>query len=181
MKLRVCKSRRELIALLLERQDELNISASTIDGIAGVADSYTSKCLSLTPAKNIGPIALGAILGALALKIVKIEIAEDPEAAAAVSGRWTPRKRRPNHRKPARSAQWCSANHNEPEFNFGNTGEPDMANRMIGVRLDPELDERLKIAAEKDRRPVSQFVRNVLSDALAKSEPPTDPKSEVTA
>ena len=183
MKLRVCKSRGELIAFLLERQNELNISAATNDGIAGIADSYTSKCLSLTPTRNLGPIALGAILGALGLGIVEIIIREDPQAVAKVAKRWTPRKRSPNRKRapePA-PAQLCSANHREPEFNFDNDGDADMANRMIGVRLDPELDERLKIAAEIDRRPVSQFVRNVLSDALDKPDQAPSTKPEVAA
>lgn len=177
MKLRVCKSRGELIALLLERQDELNISAATIDGIAGLADAYTGKVLSLTPAKNLGPIALGAILGALGLGIVEIVIREDPQAVAAVSGRWVRRRRRPNRKKPApEAAQWCVVKPAQPEFNFDNE-EADM--RMIGVRVDAELDERLKIAAEKERRPISQFVRNVLTDALDKPEQPANAKPEL--
>jgi hypothetical protein len=180
MKLRVCKSRGELIQLLLERQDELNISAATVDAISGLADGYTSKVLCITPTKNLGPIALGAILGALALKIVKIEIGVDPEAAVVVSGRWTPRKRRPNRKKAPEPAQWCVVKQPQPEFNFDNE-ETDMANRMIGVRVDPELEARLKVAADKERRPVSQFVRNVLSDALDKPAQPASPKPEVAA
>lgn len=178
MKLRVCKSREELIAVLLERQDELNVSAATIDGIAGLADSYTSKCLCVTPSRNLGPIALGAILGALGLGIVEIVIREDPQAVARVSGRWTPRKRRAQRKAAPEPAEWCVAKAEQTAFNFDSTGEADMANKMIGVRVDPELEARLKAAAERDRRKMSDYVRLTLSDALDKQ---TNPEPKVTA
>jgi hypothetical protein len=129
VRMRTIRSREELLAVLREQQQALNISCGTIEGIAGLADGYVSKVLSLTPAKNLGPIALGAILGALALKIVKIEIGEDPEATAAVSGRWTPRKRRPNWKKPP---VWCvvaNSGEAQPSFEFVHQeGSPDVAN-----------------------------------------------------
>jgi hypothetical protein len=89
----------ELRELLSDRADELNISRATLDGIAGVPDRYSQKLLSARPIRNFGPTSLAAILGALALKIVRVEIAEDPEAAARVSGRWVPRRRRPNPKR----------------------------------------------------------------------------------
>ena len=180
MKLRVCKSREDLIAVLLERQDELNISASTIDGIAGLADSYTSKCLCVTPSRNLGPVALGAILGALGLGIVEIVIREDPEAVARVSGRWVPRKRRAQRKAAPEPAEWCLAKPAQTAFNFESTREADMANKMIGVRVDPELEARLKAAAERDRRKMSDYVRLTLSDALDKTEQ-TNPEPKVDA
>jgi predicted transcriptional regulator len=39
--------------------------------------------------------------------------------------------------------------------------------RLITTRVDEELEERVKAAADRDRRPVSSFVRNVLADAVA--------------
>ena len=45
--------------------------------------------------------------------------------------------------------------------------------RMIGVRIDADLDEKLKLAAERDRRTVSQLARNILSDALTDKQPQT--------
>jgi hypothetical protein len=120
VKIRVCKSRDDLLAVLRERQAELNVSCGTIEAIAGIADGYTSKVLSLTPTKNLGPIALGAILGALGLGIVRIVIEEDPQAAAAVSGRWVPRRRRPNPKKPP---VWCvvaDSSEAQPSFTFVN-------------------------------------------------------------
>jgi hypothetical protein len=131
VRLRVCKTRAELLAVLREQQDALNVSCGTIEGISGLADGYVSKVLSLTPTKQIGPVALGALLGALGLKIVRIEIAEDPEAAAAVSGRWTPRKRRPNPKKPP---VWCvvaNGGEAQPSFEFVHQEReqgPDVAN-----------------------------------------------------
>jgi hypothetical protein len=120
VKLRTIRSREELLAVLRERQAELNISCGTLEGLTLLADGYVSKLISLTPAKQIGPIALGALLGALALKIVRIEIAEDPEAAAKVASRWTPRKRRPNRKK---LPVWCVVTNGsevQPSFKFAN-------------------------------------------------------------
>ena len=37
---------------------------------------------------------------------------------------------------------------------------------QIVVRMEPELRKRIKIAAEQDRRPVGNLVRNVLRDWL---------------
>jgi hypothetical protein len=37
---------------------------------------------------------------------------------------------------------------------------------QIVVRLEPELRNRIKIAAEQDHRPVGNLVRNVLRDWL---------------
>jgi hypothetical protein len=37
---------------------------------------------------------------------------------------------------------------------------------QLSVRLDPAIRERLAAAAEQDRRPVSNLVRNVLADWL---------------
>src|SRR4051812_17925382 len=90
-------TREELRALICDRRDALDVSHETIDAISGLADGYTSKILAPDPIRNFGPESLRAILGALALGIARVEIVEDPQAAAKVAGRWTPRKR---HRRP---------------------------------------------------------------------------------
>ena len=36
----------------------------------------------------------------------------------------------------------------------------------IALRLEPELRDRLEAAAAEDRRPVSQYVRNLILDAV---------------
>jgi hypothetical protein len=132
VKLRTIRTRADLIAVLRERQTELNISLGTIDAVAGIADGYASKVLSLTPTKNLGPIALGAILGALGLGIVRIDIAEDPQATALVSRRWARRRRQPTRR---RAAVWCvvtDSSEAQPSFKFENPDReqsPDVADQ----------------------------------------------------
>lgn len=41
-----------------------------------------------------------------------------------------------------------------------------MAKPLISVRLEQELADRLKDQAEKDRRTVSSYVRNLIADTL---------------
>jgi predicted HicB family RNase H-like nuclease len=45
------------------------------------------------------------------------------------------------------------------------------ASELLSVRVEPELAERVKVEALRDRRTVSTFVRNLLADTLAKSQP----------
>lgn len=91
-------TREELRALICDRREALDISLLTLDSISGVQDGYSAKLLAPKPIRNFGPDSLAAILGALALRIVRIEIADDPEAEARVSERWVPRKRRPGRK-----------------------------------------------------------------------------------
>jgi predicted DNA-binding protein len=39
------------------------------------------------------------------------------------------------------------------------------ASQLLSIRVEPELAERVKLAAERDRRPVSAFVRNLVEDS----------------
>jgi predicted transcriptional regulator len=39
--------------------------------------------------------------------------------------------------------------------------------QSIPVRVDGELREKLQAAADRDRRPLSQLIRNILADAVA--------------
>jgi predicted DNA-binding protein len=48
--------------------------------------------------------------------------------------------------------------------------ETTMAKPLISVRLEQELADRLKDQAEKDRRTVSGFVRNLIEDTLQSRE-----------
>jgi hypothetical protein len=52
-----------------------------------------------------------------------------------------------------------------------------MKDRLISARVDAELEERLKAAADKDRRNLSDYVRLVLIDAVSQPKP----EPEVTA
>jgi predicted DNA-binding protein len=45
------------------------------------------------------------------------------------------------------------------------------ASELLSIRVEPELAERVKIEAMRDRRTVSTFVRLLLEDAIAKSPP----------
>lgn len=175
-------TREELRALICDRRDALNVAHTTIDAIAGVQEGYTSKLLAPEPIRHFGPESLAAILGALALGIVRVEIVEDAEAAAKVSGRWVPRKRRPNRKQAPEPDRWCVVSEPQTLFDYANMETDEMSkDKMIGVRVDAELDARLKAAANKDRRKVGDFVRLVLSDALAEHSQTSDPKSEVAA
>jgi hypothetical protein len=80
----------ELLAALRQRKTELQISNATIESISGLPDGYISKVLALKPIKNIGPLALEGILGALGMVLVA---QPDPEMKPQISGRWTKRKR----------------------------------------------------------------------------------------
>jgi predicted DNA-binding protein len=46
-----------------------------------------------------------------------------------------------------------------------------MKTEQLSIRLAPVIRERLEAAAERDRRPVSNLVRNVLADWLAERAP----------
>ena len=118
MRIRVCKSRDDLVAVLRERRDELNVSHSTIDALAGISEGHFSKIVCERPLKNLGPVSLGAILGALGLGIVKIIIDEDPQAAARVAGRWVPRRRKPNPKKPAVWSVVADGGEKQRSFSF---------------------------------------------------------------
>jgi hypothetical protein len=169
----------ELRALICEQRDAVDVSHETLDFISGLPNGYVSKLLAPHPIKNFGPESLRALLGALALRIVRIEIAVDPQAAVKVSGRWVRRKRRPNRKEPE-PEQWCVVSHPQTLFDYANMETDEMSkDKMIGVRVDAELDARLKAAADKDRRKVGDFVRLVLSDAL--DEPEQSEKPEVAA
>jgi len=41
---------------------------------------------------------------------------------------------------------------------------------LISTRVEPKLAERIKTEAERDRRTVSQFIRNLIADAFAADE-----------
>jgi predicted DNA-binding protein len=54
---------------------------------------------------------------------------------------------------------------------LSSTTETTMAIKpLISVRLEQELADRLKDQAEKDRRTVSSYCRNLIADALQNRE-----------
>jgi len=46
-----------------------------------------------------------------------------------------------------------------------------MKTKIIATKVDEDFGDAIQAAAEKERRSVSAFVRNVLADALAKQKP----------
>jgi hypothetical protein len=80
----------ELHAALRRRMHELDISRETLNEIAGLQSGYSGKLLAPLPGRILGPISLGAILGALALKLV---IIEDPAQLERLRPRLTKRHR----------------------------------------------------------------------------------------
>lgn len=54
-----------------------------------------------------------------------------------------------------------------------------MANtRMIGARIKPDLEERMKELAARERRTVSDWIRCRLEDAVAAASQPDQHRSE---
>jgi hypothetical protein len=81
-----------LHAAIRQRMHELDISRETLNAIGGLPVGYAGKLLAPLPGRILGPISLGAVLGALALKLV---VVEDTAALERLQPRLTPRKRRP--------------------------------------------------------------------------------------
>jgi uncharacterized protein (DUF1778 family) len=53
-----------------------------------------------------------------------------------------------------------------------------MSKPLLSFRPKPELADLIKAAASEDRRPVSQFLSNLIEDALAKRQSaPTEQRS----
>jgi hypothetical protein len=50
----------------------------------------------------------------------------------------------------------------------------DWPDELLSVRVEPELAERVKLEASRDRRTVSTFVRNLVEDSLAKRKPASE-------
>jgi hypothetical protein len=211
MQLHICRTLEQLVEILRERRDELGLTNEVLEALSGISDGYAAKLLSARPIKRLGPMSLGAILGALALKVGTITIEHDETAAAVMAPQWSPRRGRPREQRerPRRASPWpvawdlvyfvpASEPKRQPErarlvrccsvqqsvFDFCNSTEAtDM--KLIGARCDDGLAEQVEAAAAKERRPVSQFVRNVLTDAVTRLEPGAanadKPNPEVTA
>jgi hypothetical protein len=84
----VARDYAQLHALLRQRAEALNISRETIDQISGLPIGYSGTILAPARRKNLGPISLGAMLGALGLALV---VVEDPDALARIKSRLTPK------------------------------------------------------------------------------------------
>jgi hypothetical protein len=89
MQVTECRTYFELIAALMARREQLNISLDTLNALAGLADRHCSKILTPHPSRFLGPVSLDNLLAALGLKIT---ISVDDEASSRVQDQWTPRQ-----------------------------------------------------------------------------------------
>jgi hypothetical protein len=55
-----------------------------------------------------------------------------------------------------------------------------MSKPLLSFRPKPELADQIKAAASEDRRPVSQFLSNLIEDALASRRGP-EPETRMAA
>jgi hypothetical protein len=94
-----------LVQALLSRKDELDVSFETLDHVAGLPVRYSAKVLGARQ-RTLGPASLGALLGALALKLA---IVSDEEQLERIKHRltranWCTGKRADNRRKTREAA-----------------------------------------------------------------------------
>ncbi len=52
-----------------------------------------------------------------------------------------------------------------------------MSKPLLNFRPKPEIAEKIKALAAEDRRPVSQFLANLVEDAIAKQSASIEPRS----
>jgi len=79
----------ELVEILRQRTHALGTTMEVVDEVAGLPTRYTSKVFAPMAIKTLGKVSLGAILGALCLKLV---VESDEEQLAKIRHRLTPRK-----------------------------------------------------------------------------------------
>jgi hypothetical protein len=80
----------EMIAAIRARMRELGITNETVDAITGLPAGYTGKLIAGNATKNMGRMSFGAILQALALRLI---VVEDAAAAEKMRPRWAQRKK----------------------------------------------------------------------------------------
>jgi hypothetical protein len=69
----------DLLVALRRRMVQLDATFESLDDVSGLSHGYSAKLLSSNPVKCLGLVSFGAILGALGLKIVVVEDAEQLE------------------------------------------------------------------------------------------------------
>jgi hypothetical protein len=108
----------ELIQSFRARLAELEISYETLDEIAGWTTRYGSKLLASEPSRNLGPIALDAMLGATGLKIALIEDRERLERSSDISRFCAPKTCRAYHRQAPRLYRTAKDPRTDAEHGF---------------------------------------------------------------
>jgi hypothetical protein len=91
----------ELVAVLRERQIALGLSNETLDHIALMTSGHSDKILGPSRQRGLSQLSLDALMGALAVKLI---IAEDAEQAARMRSRWEGKDNR-QVRLPSRIAK----------------------------------------------------------------------------
>lgn len=84
----------ELLDAIRDRRDDLDVPHAVIGEVAGLADGHVSTLLAPNATKNLGELSLGALLGALALRIARVELTVDEAEAERLIHRWRRRRRR---------------------------------------------------------------------------------------
>jgi hypothetical protein len=98
------RSWNDLHAAFRARAESLNVSRLVLDELSGLQSGYASKLLAPVPMRHFGRVSLGAMLGALGLKLV---VQEDKEALARVAGRLVGRERNVRRRSRCPSITKC--------------------------------------------------------------------------
>jgi hypothetical protein len=73
----------QLQPLLRARAEELQLSREQIDEIAGFCQGFANKLLAPRPTKKLGTVSLPLMIGALAVRLVVVEDAEQRAKIAA--------------------------------------------------------------------------------------------------
>jgi hypothetical protein len=92
-----------LIAACRLRADQLQVSRLTLDELAGLPSGYAAKLLALKSRKRIGIESLGALLGALGLKLIAVPI--DARQRARLTKRNESQVGRGHHGGPKKRSQ----------------------------------------------------------------------------
>ena len=88
----------QLIIALKQRMHELGVTMETLDDIAGLPTRYVSKLFAPRAMKTLGKISLGPLIGALGIKLI---VAEDAQQLALVRSRLTKRRSAPPSMTPS--------------------------------------------------------------------------------
>jgi hypothetical protein len=84
-----------LVSALRDRAERLGVSNETVGAIAGLPAGYVGHVLGVRPGRRLGVVSLGAMLGALGLKLAVIE---DEAGLARIKPRLVKRARKGRHR-----------------------------------------------------------------------------------
>jgi hypothetical protein len=142
----------ELLQALRDRRDELDISHETLDQISGLQSGYVSKPLAPKPIKNLGPVSLGPLLGALG---VAITVVPDKEAIAAVKHRWQKRKR-PQRLRPIQAASITAEIQITPELSAQLTPHERI---KVGASIGGK--RRAKILGKRERHRIAAHAARI--------------------